>query len=135
MIATHAAFRFGDQRYNLTPETIRRIADRGGVIGLIFAQHQINERLYEDETKTIEESLPILKRHIDEIRRHGGHEVLAIGSDFDGFIKPTLGGFDHIDDLAKLREHLDELCPDHGQGFLSGNALRVLETMFAGRDR
>ena len=135
VIATHAAFRFGDQRYNLTPATIRRIADRGGVIGLIFAQHQINERLYEGETKTIDVSLPILKRHVDEIRRHGGHEVLAIGSDFDGFIKPTLGGFDHIDDLAKLREHLDELCPDHGQDFLSGNALRVLEATFAGRDR
>jgi microsomal dipeptidase-like Zn-dependent dipeptidase len=135
VIATQAAFRFGDQRYNLTPATIRRIAARGGVIGLIFAQHQINERLYDGETKTIEESLPILKRHVDEIRRYGGHEVLAIGSDFDGFIKPTLGGFDHIDDLAKLREHLDELCPDHGQDFLSGNALRVLETTFAGRDR
>ena len=134
VIATHAAFRFGDQRYNLTPATIRRIADRGGVIGLIFAQHQINERLYKGETKTIKESLPILKRHVDEIRKHGGHEVLAIGSDFDGFIKPTLGGFEHIDDLAKLGEHLDELCPDHGQGFLSGNALRVLETTFAGRD-
>ena len=135
VIATHAAFRFGSQRYNLTPATIRRIADRGGMIGLIFAQHQINERLYEGETKTIEESLPILKRHVDEIRKHGGHEVLAIGSDFDGFIKPTLGGFEHIDDLARLREHLEELCPDHGQGFLSGNALRVLETTFAGRDR
>ena len=80
VIATHAAFRFGNQRYNLTPATIRRIADRGGVIGLIFAQHQINERLYEGETNTLEESLPILKRHVDEIRRHGGHEVLAIGS-------------------------------------------------------
>jgi microsomal dipeptidase-like Zn-dependent dipeptidase len=135
VIATHAAFRFGDQRYNLTPETIRRIADRGGMIGLIFAQHQINERLYDGTTKTIEESLPILKRHVDEIRRHGGHEIVAIGSDFDGFIRPTLGGFEHIDDLAKLREHLDELCPEDGQGFLSGNALRVLKTMYAGRDR
>jgi microsomal dipeptidase-like Zn-dependent dipeptidase len=134
VIATHAAFRFGDQRYNLTPATIRRIADRGGVIGLIFAQHQINERLYKGETKTIKESLPILKRHVDEIRKHGGHEVLAIGSDFDGFIKPTLGGFEHIDDLAKLRDHLGKLCPKHGAGFLSENALRVLETTFAGRD-
>jgi microsomal dipeptidase-like Zn-dependent dipeptidase len=135
VIATHAAFRFGEQRYNLTPKTIRRIAERGGVIGVIFAQHQINEGLYDRETKTIEESLPILKRHIDAIRKHGGHELLAIGSDFDGFIKPTLGGFEHIDDLAKLREHLDELCPEHGQSFLSGNALRVLRTMYAGRDR
>jgi microsomal dipeptidase-like Zn-dependent dipeptidase len=135
VIATHAAFRFGEQRYNLAPKTIRRIAERGGVIGLIFAQHQINERLSDHETKTIEESLPILKRHIDAVRRYGGHEVLAIGSDFDGFIKPTLGGFEHIDDLAKLRDHLDELCPNHGESFLSGNALRVLKTMYAGRDR
>jgi microsomal dipeptidase-like Zn-dependent dipeptidase len=126
VIATHGAFRFGGQHYNLTPTTIRRIAERGGVIGLIFAQHQINEGLYDGETTTIEQSLPILKRHADEIRRHGGHEVLAIGSDFDGFIKPTLGGFEHIDDLAQLSEHFDE-------DFLSGNALRVLETRFAGR--
>jgi microsomal dipeptidase-like Zn-dependent dipeptidase len=128
VIATHAAFRFGDQHYNLTPATIRRIAERGGVIGVILAQHQINEGLYEGETKTFEQSLPILKRHVDEIRRHGGNEVLAIGSDFDGFIKPTLGGFEHVDDLARLSEHFDE-------GLLSGNALRVLETTFAGRQR
>ena len=35
--------RFGEQAYMLSPATIERIAERDGVIGLILAQHQLNE--------------------------------------------------------------------------------------------
>ena len=45
VIASHAGYRFGGQKYNLTDGTIARIAARGGVVGLIFAQHQINDGL------------------------------------------------------------------------------------------
>ena len=130
VIATHAAFRFGNP--TLEPDACDNQADHRSrsVIGLIFAQHRIVERLYKRVTNTLEESLPILKRHVDEIRRHGGRDVLTIGSDFDGFIKPTLGGFDHIDDLAKLGERLDELLPRAMAKASSGDALRVLETTF-----
>ena len=48
--------------------TIARIAARGGVIGLIFAQHQINDGLRRTDTKTLAESLDVLDRHIDAIR-------------------------------------------------------------------
>ena len=45
VIATHAGWRFGKQAYMLSPETIKGIEDRDGVIGLIMARHQLNDGL------------------------------------------------------------------------------------------
>ena len=67
VIASHAGYRFGGQKYNLTDATIARIAARGGVVGLIFAQHQINDGLRRTDTKTLAQSLDVLDRHIDAI--------------------------------------------------------------------
>src|SRR3954452_20861746 len=45
VLASHVAFRFeeGGQAYNLSGDTVKRIADRGGVVGIIFARHQLEE--------------------------------------------------------------------------------------------
>ena len=46
LIATHVGMRTEGpdlQEYNLTAETVRRIRDRGGVVGLITAQHQLGK--------------------------------------------------------------------------------------------
>jgi microsomal dipeptidase-like Zn-dependent dipeptidase len=130
VIASHAGFRFGGQRYNLDEATVRRVAARGGVIGLIFAQHQLNDGVRRRRTKTLEESLEVIARHVDRIREiTGSHRHVAIGSDFDGFIKPTLGGLESSRDLATLA---DALVARYGAGdaelILAGNALRVLRT-------
>jgi hypothetical protein len=79
--------------------------------------------LASSRTAALATPLPILKRHVEE------------SSDFGGIIEPTFGGFYRIDDLGKIREHLDELCADQARAVLSGNALSVLETTFARRDR
>ena len=111
MIASHAGYRFGGQHYNLPTRTIAQIAARGGVIGLIFAQHQINDGLRRTDTKTLAESLDVLDRHIDAI----GPEHVALGSDLDGFIKPTLGGVETAADLAPLAAALRARYPDAGR--------------------
>jgi microsomal dipeptidase-like Zn-dependent dipeptidase len=134
VIATHIGFRLGELDYNLNEETVKKIAARDGVIGLIFSQHLMNEGVRDTETETIDDSMDVLERHIHAISTHAkGFRNVALGSDIDGFIKPTLSGFENIDDLAELVPRMRKLYPEHAQAILSGNALRVLETVFEHR--
>jgi len=127
VIASHAGYRFGSQKYNLTDGTIARIAARGGVVGLIFAQHQINDGLRRSDTKTLTQSLDVLDRHIDAI----GADHVAIGSDLDGFIKPTIGGVETAADLKPFADALRVRHPESAERILSQNALRVINRRFA----
>jgi microsomal dipeptidase-like Zn-dependent dipeptidase len=127
VIASHAGYRFGGQQYNVSARTVARIAARGGVIGLIFAQHQITDGLQRADTKTLDESIAILARHIEAI----GPQHVALGSDLDGFIKPTLGGIETAADLKPLAAALRDRYPDQAEAMLEGNARRVIECRFA----
>ncbi|WP_028063487.1 membrane dipeptidase [Solirubrobacter soli] len=127
VIASHAGYRFGGQQYNVSDHTIVKVTGRGGVIGLIFAQHQMNDGLRRTETKTLVESVAVLARHIDAI----GPQHVALGSDLDGFIKPTLGGIENAGDLAALAAALRNRYPTDADAILEGNARRVIETRFA----
>jgi microsomal dipeptidase-like Zn-dependent dipeptidase len=127
VIVSHAGYRFGGQKYNVSDSTIARVAGRGGVIGLIFAQHQINDGLRRTDTKTLAQSLDVLGRHIDAI----GPDHVALGSDLDGFIKPTLGGIDTAADLAPFAAGLRTRYPDVAEQILEGNARRVIQRRFA----
>jgi microsomal dipeptidase-like Zn-dependent dipeptidase len=128
VLATHAGFRFGDQAYMLEADTVREIARRDGVVGLIMAQHQLNEGLgVGEEADEFERSVRTICTHIDAIREHAGsNEHVGIGSDLDGFIKPTLAGIENVDDLGRLGEPLARAYPGDVKKILSGNALRVL---------
>ena len=112
MIASHAGYRFGGQKYNVSDHTIVKIAARGGVIGLIFAQHQMNDGLRRTDTKTLDESVAILARHIDAI----GPQHVALGSDLDGFIKPTLGGIETAADLEAAGRRAARPLPRRRRG-------------------
>jgi microsomal dipeptidase-like Zn-dependent dipeptidase len=127
VIASHAGYRFGGQTYNLTDGTIARIAARGGVIGLIFAQHQINDGVRRTDTKDLTQSLEVLDRHIDAI----GPDHVAIGSDLDGFIKPTIGGVESAADLKPFADALRARHPESADRILTENALRIIERRFA----
>ena len=131
VIATHAGYRFGKQEYMLTPERIRRIAARDGVIGLILARHQLNDGLDLKDPNDPAETLVVLRRHIDAIRdtvpSHTNAHV-AIGSDLDGFIKPTVAGIETAADLATLEAPLRQVYGEDAEMILSGNALRVART-------
>lgn len=132
VIASHSGFRVGEQAYNLSPGTVERIAARGGAVGLIFAQHQLDEGVSDTPTSDVAASVEVLRRHIDAIHDIvGGHHTTAIGTDFDGFINPTLGGFERPADLADLRGLLVEAQydPSDVDAILHGNALRVLRTV------
>ena len=137
VIASHAGVRFKDstQAYQLAEDTLRRIAARGGVVGLILAQHQLNDGVRKKPTKRLEESIEVICRHIDRIEEIAGPGHVGLGTDLDGFIKPTMAGLETATDLAKLRDPLVARYRDEAKvdAFLYGNARRVVERALAAR--
>jgi microsomal dipeptidase-like Zn-dependent dipeptidase len=134
IIATHVGMRSTGpaaraQEYNLADKTAQRIAERGGVIGLISAQHQLGEAHSEAE------SAALIKTHLDAIGAAVGDasSVAALGTDIDGFIKPTLEGFEKAEDFAKLEAWVRNAGQNDPEAILHGNAERVITAAFEGR--
>jgi microsomal dipeptidase-like Zn-dependent dipeptidase len=128
VISSHAGYRFGGQEYMHDDEAVRRIHERDGVIGLIMAQHQLNDGIRKDPTTTLAESMDVIFRHVDKIAQlTGGYHHVALGTDYDGFIKPTLAG---LEDMRALKDLERELRARYGDDaadlMLRDNALRVL---------
>jgi microsomal dipeptidase-like Zn-dependent dipeptidase len=132
VIASHTAYRFGSDPYNLSEETFERIVARGGVAGLILAEHQAADGL--GHTESIEDSLAVLFRHIDRFHRiAGSHRHTAIGTDLDGFIKPTLARLETAADLRRVEEALiGRYGPEDAELIASGNVLRLARTYWRG---
>ncbi len=78
VIASHSNARaVKDHFRNLTDDLIKLIAESGGVIGINF----VPEFLGRGKVGRIKDVV----RHIKHIKQVGGSEVIALGSDFDGF--------------------------------------------------
>jgi microsomal dipeptidase-like Zn-dependent dipeptidase len=132
VIASHSGYRFGDQAYMLDRDTIAEIARRDGVIGLILARHQLQDGRSDGEG--IAHTVETIRAHVDEIHAiTGSHDFVAIGSDLDGFIKPTMSAIEASEDLAALEGPLRDAYPTDAEKILSGNALRVVRRALAGR--
>jgi microsomal dipeptidase-like Zn-dependent dipeptidase len=134
VIASHSCFRFASQEYALSEDTIGRIAERKGVIGLIMAQHQLCDGLSRLRVRSLDRSIEIICDHIDRIASvTSSHDHLAIGSDLDGFIKPTMGGIESMADMARLERELRRRYGEEIAGKVChGNALRVLKAGWGG---
>jgi microsomal dipeptidase-like Zn-dependent dipeptidase len=133
VIASHVAFRFGRRTYNLDEHTIEQIAARGGLIGLILAEREVTDGLRPYRTHSFEEAFDVLARHVDRIRvLTGSHRHTAIGSDLDGFIKPTLAGLGDAAQLASLEQALRKRYSDDADLIAAGNALRLLRSYWCG---
>ncbi len=140
VIATHMACRMqGNREYNLSRDDINRIAESGGILGIIFCDHWMREA-----PEVTGDTFDIVAEHLLMIREvTGSYQSAAIGSDLDGFIKPALDKLRHLGRMKKLRIFLHEDYPEkHRQRFpepaepftdndaqaiCSGNVLRVLE--------
>ncbi|MQA73017.1 MAG: hypothetical protein GEU88_01470 [Solirubrobacterales bacterium] len=134
VLATHCGYRFGSQEYNLSERTVRRIAERDGVVGLILAEAQSTDGLRDSPTQTLGQSLDVIFRHIDRLREiTGSHRHTGIGSDLDGFIKPTLAGLQSAGDLRHLELALRHRYADADAELIaSQNALRLLRGFWRG---
>ncbi len=133
VVSTHAGFRFGKQSYMHDEATVRRIAERDGVIGLITAEHQLLDGLDEARPEDFSGSFAVLCRHIDRIAEvAGSHRNVALGTDFDGFVKPTLPDVQHMGDLERLERALsDHYGPEIARQITSENTLRVLRRLWS----
>jgi microsomal dipeptidase-like Zn-dependent dipeptidase len=127
VIATHMACRFGGLEYCLDDETIKRVAERGGILGCILCEHYITSGLRK-QPRSFEESVQALCTHIDRIRElTGSFDAIGIGSDLDGYIKPALPGLEHMGRMAPLQDALrDRYGAENANKICSENALRVL---------
>ena len=74
---------------NVTDEEIRCIAKTGGVIGLNFHAPFVGANA---DIKKVAD-------HADHLAAVGGYEVVALGSDFDGFIRKPKG----LEDASKIQ--------------------------------
>jgi len=84
VIATHSNARaLAPHPRNLTDEQIRRIAQSGGVIGINFHQRFLSKDGGRDA------SLADVVRQVKHLLRVAGPSALAIGSDFEGGIRPV----------------------------------------------
>ena len=105
-----------DHWRNLDDEQVRAVAERGGIIGVIFARHFLGG-----------DDMQAVVQHIMGLIRVGGLECAALGSDFDGFIVPVRGLRD-ITGLPALRAALRQqgLTAREADLVMGGNALRFL---------
>ena len=132
VIASHAGYRFGEQAYMLDPPTIKEIARRNGVVGLILARHQLQDGRADGEG--IDHTVETICAHVDKIREiTGSNNHVGIGSDLDGFIKPTMSGVESAEDLAKIEAALRMAYPTDAAAILSDNAVRVVTRVLAQR--
>jgi microsomal dipeptidase-like Zn-dependent dipeptidase len=135
VLATHEACRFRRLRrreYNLSDQTIRRVAERRGLIGIILCPHYLlgGGPLRRRQTADIKGSVDALCTHIDHMREvTGSLDHVGIGSDLDGWIKPALTGLGHLGKMAALQAELRQRYGQaDGEKICSGNAVRVLTT-------
>ena len=129
VISSHAGYRFGGQKYMHDDDTIREIQRRDGVVGLILAQHQLNDGLKTPSDGKLADSVDVICRHIDKIREiTGSHRHVAIGTDFDGFIKPTMWELEDMRAMKDLERELRRRYPTDADALLWENTLRVLRT-------
>ncbi len=80
----------GPQWRNLDDVALRRIADRGGVVGIIFGTPYLGSR-----------RLEAVADHLEHAVRVAGEEAVCLGSDFDGLV-PLPAGMRDVTDLWKL---------------------------------
>ncbi len=87
--------KFFSCRRNLDDEQIKLLIECNGLIGINFCKSFLGD--------DGDEGFEAVYRHMAHILNHGGENVLAIGSDFDGCeMNPELSGVDKMPDLEKF---------------------------------
>lgn len=123
---SHVATRMSERQYNPSDEVIKRVADRGGVIGLISCGFYLKIRGL-PKARNFGTTINLICAHIDRIRTiTGGYDAIAIGSDLDGYIVPA-PGLESIASLGGLKVALESRYgAEVADRIATGNASRML---------
>lgn len=107
---------------NPTDDEIKALADTGGAIGVIFMNYWLKN---ESKKKGLDHIINTIKH----IRKTGGIDSVAIGSDFDGFTDPP-DDIKNASCMPKLIRRLetDGFMPQEIEKITSTNMLRVIDT-------
>lgn len=107
---------------NLTDDMIRKLAERGGCMGLNFCADFLEMKPAGQENPG---SIEAVVRHAKHIVRVGGMEVLGLGSDFDGI--DTNRELPGAQSMERLWDALHQAGFTEGQleQIFGGNVLRV----------
>lgn len=119
-VASHSNARsIKDHTRNLTDPMIKVLADKGGIMGINFAGDFLGNTGY----SKVEDMV----FHIKHIRKVGGIDVLALGTDFDG-INPPLE-IENIGEIYKLKDALKKegFSQVEIEKIFYGNTLRVIK--------
>ena len=105
---------------NLDDAALRRIAEKRGVIAIIFGTVYLGGRAIADVVRHIEHALEV-----------AGEDAVALGSDFDGMV-PLPKGMRDVRDLPKLTEALLERGHPEArvEKVLGGNLFRFFGEVF-----
>jgi len=121
IIASHSGARaLRDHYRNLDDDQILAIAERGGVIGVVFYPSFIVAPGKKADIQSV-------VAHIDYIARLAGIDCVALGSDFDGFDGSAPKGLEDTSCYPALTLALLQkgYRPQDVEKILGGNALRV----------
>jgi len=125
VIASHSnSFRLKGATRNLTDDEIRCIGEKGGVIGLNFHSPFVGTNA----------DVGMVADHADAIAAIAGHGAVALGSDFDGFIR-TPSGLSDAGTIGALWEELARRGWSEEQilGVRGENFLRTWASVLASR--
>jgi membrane dipeptidase len=122
VIFSHAGLRrFCDELANVGDDEIRAIAETGGVVGLLSC----NDLLKAPKQK---DGLDVVMASVEHLVNTGGEDVVAFGSDFDGFTTVPRDWRSPRDYNGVRDALLKKYTTAQVEKFLSGNADRVLRT-------
>lgn len=111
---------------NLDDDQIRAVAQRGGVVGIMFHRGFLGRPPWRVTADT-------LIAHLAHLIAVGGEEVAALGSDFDGMIVPP-AELRTVSELPVLVERMlvAGFSEERTSRVLAGNYLRVVESIRPG---
>ncbi len=106
---------------NLTDDQVRQVANRGGVIGIMFQRSFLTRKNGPSDGRMVVEHL----KHLIDV---GGEDCAAIGSDYDGAIVPPSDMKSGEDGYVRLVQHMmnEGMSEPLIRKVLGENAIRVI---------
>lgn len=113
---------------NLTDEMLRALAEKGGVAGLNFYPAFLKEERGREGI-----ALRDIARHARHMIDVAGEDIVAIGTDFDGFEKEDAPGYiSHVGEMESVWDAFaaENITPRQIDKIQSKNALRVMQDVW-----
>ncbi|MGH9243124.1 MAG: dipeptidase [Acidimicrobiales bacterium] len=127
VIVSHTGVRSERRSWrNVDDAQIRAIAQRGGVVGIMFHRGFLARPSWRATAADV-------VRHVEHVIRVGGEDAAALGSDYDGMIQPPRD-LATVLELPRLVEHMlgRGFSPERVRKVLGANYLRVVEAIRPG---